>query len=187
MFRSRYAVGGFYRNELESSFAVIKREFSLADGAGKKFISLVENISKLLGQIFPPVGKGSVLLLRESPWRLEQIPAKAVDQVILPDTIGFYALPQCGKILQEMKRVLKPGGSLLFNLRLTNGSHLFQDEKKSWIFPLEKFAPLLNLDENKVEEIRSSISNASTFTTPQGGGEPIVEVGFKITKEDTQE
>lgn len=108
-------------------------------------VRLVAQAKDLWGWLQPPSGKGSVLIYNQDLASLVDIPDDSLDAVVSVSALEHNTPEGLKVVVQELMRVLKPGGVLLATLTAGKGQDWWHEASSGWCYTDRSLRQLFDL------------------------------------------
>jgi SAM-dependent methyltransferase len=133
-FRARYIVRGLRPEDLTSPLQVIRKNIKQASSFQAKTRSFVRGTGGLVKIALPKDPSGRVLVYNQDLKNMPLIPDNSVDAVVAISSLEHNAPDELGHVVDELMRVLKPGGFLLATLGAARNEDWFHEPSKGWCY-----------------------------------------------------
>jgi SAM-dependent methyltransferase len=133
-FRARYNVGGLRPEDLVSPLKVLMKRLSNASGGKEKITSFVRGIGGLIKISLPKSYRGKVVIYNQDLAAMPLIPSNSIDAVLAVSALEHNSPSELASVVDELMRVLKPGGALLATLGAARDSDWFHEPSKGWCY-----------------------------------------------------
>lgn len=133
-FRRRFDVSGLRPDDLLSENSLPRR--------GLK--SLLKSARETLRQ---PPGKaaGRIIIYNQDLVQLQEIPADSLDAVVAVSALEHNSPPNLALVVQELMRLLKPGGALLATLGAARHQDWFHEPSQGWCYSADSLRRIFDL------------------------------------------
>lgn len=128
-FRRRFRAQGLRPQDLRSAGAVLQSRFAQG-GRAKITAPLREMVDALPG----PQSDGRVLIYNTDLTQLDQLADESLDAVVSVSALEHNTPEGLVKVLEEILRVLKPGGVLAATLVAAKDQDWWHDESSAWCY-----------------------------------------------------
>jgi SAM-dependent methyltransferase len=147
-FRARYPVRGLRPEDLSSPFKVFYKNIKQVSGIQAKTRSFVRGTGGLVKIALPKDLPGRVLVYNQDLKSMPLISDNSVDSVVAVSSLEHNAPDGLGQVVDELKRVLKPGGLLLATLGAARDEDWFHQPSKGWCYTDGSLRHLFRLPED---------------------------------------
>ena len=143
-FRGRYAMKGLRADDLAPFTASLwDSQRSFKTFLGNSWYALKGAVRKILNGSSQP--SGSVLLYHQDLSRLSDLADNSVDAVVSVSALEHNQLEAIPRIVNELMRVLKPGGKLLATLCAARDTDWFHEPSQGWCLTAKTLRQLFDL------------------------------------------
>ncbi len=133
-FRARYRVRSLRRDDLSAPTQVVCQNIASARGADKVKVA-VRGVASLLFLALPRRRRGgTILLYNQDLSTMTDLPDNSLDAVISVSALEHNTPQGLEKAVQEILRVLKPGGVLLATLGAARDTDWFHEPSQGWCY-----------------------------------------------------
>jgi len=165
-FRSRYHVQGLREEDLSPipPLAAMKEE---EIGLGARLRMGILGSADLFRSLFPKQGRGVVLIYNHGLDSLADIPDNSVDAVGAISALEHNSPDGLKRVVDELMRVLKPGGILAATLCAARDEDWFHEPSKGWCYTDVSLRRLFNLpvethsNYNRYDEFMDALRNCA--------------------------
>jgi len=133
-FRARYTVRGLQPGDLASPMQVLRKNINHATGLSTKIISFIRGAGGVIASALPKSTPGKVIIHNQDLTKLPLIPDSSVDAVVAVSALEHNNPEGLSGVVDELLRVLKPGGFLLATLGAARDQDWFHDPSKGWCY-----------------------------------------------------
>jgi SAM-dependent methyltransferase len=133
-FRARYRLTGLARHDLASPMQVWKKNISQAKGAGHKVISAARGAIGILQAALPKFTPGKVIIHNCDLATMPLIADNSVDAVVAVSSLEHNHPENLPRVVDELMRVLKPGGLLLATLGASPDHDWLHEPSQGWCY-----------------------------------------------------
>lgn len=144
-FRARYPVSGLTGNELASPLRVWQKNIHLAEGLKARMVTLLRGTGGLIRTILPKAGHGKVIIYNQNLASLPSIPDNSMDAVVAISALEHNSPDELAVVIDELLRVLKPGGALLATLGAARDHDWFHEPSQGWCYTEASLRKLFSL------------------------------------------
>lgn len=130
-FRWRYRVNGLRPTDLQPTIRLSYPGGHELAVISAKFIGVVKSLTRVG---IPQRNKGSVIIYNQDLTDLCDLDDNSIDAVVAVSALEHNTPPELELVVNELMRVLKPGGVLLATLAATNASDWFHAPSRGWCF-----------------------------------------------------
>jgi SAM-dependent methyltransferase len=146
-FRARYHVRGLRPQDLHSPLAVMRENVAAARGIGKIKAAL-RGIAAWLLATFPRPRRGEVILYNQDLSAMADLPDESMDAVISVSALEHNSPSGLEQVVNELWRVLKPGGILLATLGAASQADWFHEPSQGWCYTEQTLRRLFRLPDS---------------------------------------
>lgn len=143
-FRARYRVRGLRQSDLLAPIQVVCQNIASARGANKARVAL-RGLAALLLLTLSRSRRGTVILYNQDLSAMSDLPDNALDAVISVSALEHNTPTGLGEVVQEIMRVLKPGGVLLATLGAAQDTDWFHEPSQGWCYTDSTLSRLFQL------------------------------------------
>jgi SAM-dependent methyltransferase len=133
-FRARYNVTGLRAGDLGSPLRVLRKNISQAPGIKSRELSLVRGLGGLVKIALPKSTPGRVIIYNQDLQTMPLIPDNSMDAVVAVSALEHNTPEGLTAVVDELMRVLKPGGLLLATLGAARDRDWFHESSKGWCY-----------------------------------------------------
>ncbi len=133
-YRARYPVNGLRPEDLSSPLDVYRRNIRQAAGMSGKSLSFLRGAAGLLKIALPKDIPGTVTIYNQDLQSMPLIPDNSVDAVVAVSALEHNSPDGLALVVDELMRVLKPGGLLLATLGAARSEDWFHEPSKGWCY-----------------------------------------------------
>jgi ubiquinone/menaquinone biosynthesis C-methylase UbiE len=144
-FRARYTVRGLREEDLASPLQVFRKNINQAYGLKAKTRSFVRGIGGMMKIAISKDRPGRVLIYNKDLESMPIIPDNSVDAVVAVSSLEHNTPDRLPGVLNELLRVLKPGGLLLVTLGAARDEDWFHEASKGWCYSEASLRQLFHL------------------------------------------
>jgi SAM-dependent methyltransferase len=144
-FRARYTVRGLRSVDLASPLQVLQKNIKQASGLKAKSLSILRGTGALLKIALPKTTPGKVLVYNQDLGGMPLIPDNSVDAVVAVSALEHNSPDGLVGVVDELVRVLKPGGLLLATLGAARDENWFHEPSKGWCYTEASLRRLFHL------------------------------------------
>jgi ubiquinone/menaquinone biosynthesis C-methylase UbiE len=144
-FRARYNVHGLRPNDLTSASNVLSKNIRQASGLKGKSLSLARGTAGLLKIALPKNTPGKVTIYNQDLASMPHIPDNSMDAVVAVSALEHNSPQGLSAVVNELVRVLKPGGLLLATLGAAPDQDWFHEPSKGWCYTEASLRRYFNL------------------------------------------
>jgi SAM-dependent methyltransferase len=131
-FRARYRLKGLRPDDLGSSFDVLRRNISTATAGGDKFMTAVRGLGGIAAGSLPKITPGKGWIYNQDLCSLLDIPSNSQEAVMAVSALEHNPPDNLRGVVDELMRVLKPGGVLLATLCASPGKDWYHEPSQGW-------------------------------------------------------
>jgi SAM-dependent methyltransferase len=133
-FRARYRIQGLRPQDLSPAVQVISLNLKHASGAASKVVGAVRGMGGLLQSTFPKSASGVVVLYNQDLQCLSLVADHSQDAVVAVSALEHNTPQELEQVVEELMRVLKPGGLLLATLGASRDEDWFHQPSHGWCY-----------------------------------------------------
>ncbi len=133
-YRARYSVSGLTDADLVSPFQVWMHNVGRAAGIKLKLISSVRGAGGVIGAVLPKNSSGRVIIYNHDLAELPLVPSNSMDGVVAVSSLEHNQPDKLAVVIDELMRVLKPGGVLLATLGASPDRDWFHEPSQGWCY-----------------------------------------------------
>lgn len=144
-FRRRYQVEGYRsanQDDLKPATHAFIHNFNASNSLKAKIYYLKREFQGILQNHHSP---GKVLIYNQDLLHLDTIPENTLDAVVSISALEHNAPETLPKVVNELLRVLKPGGILLVTLGAARNEDWFHEPSKGWCYTEETLRKMFDL------------------------------------------
>jgi len=141
-FRTRFNVRGWRTSDLAPVSQTIRQNFLQSTGFRAKIKSQIKEVRALTNRQHSP---GRVWIYNQGLSSLTDINSDSVDAVVAISALEHNHPEDLGHVVQELVRVLKPGGVLLATLAAAQGTDWLHEPSHGWCYTEASLRRLFNL------------------------------------------
>lgn len=130
-FRLRYRVKGKREQDLSTIAGSIEYNANRGNGFLGKLDVVVKEVARAG---IPLPRKGQVVIYNQDLIRLVDVPDKSLDAVVAVSSLEHNSLQSMKGVVEELMRVLKPGGVLLATLGAASDEDWFHEPSQGWCY-----------------------------------------------------
>ncbi len=133
-YRARYAVHGLQPGDLVSPIQVLRKNINHATGFSAKINSLIRGAGGMMASALPKSVPGRVIVHNQDLASLPLIRDNSMDAVVAVSALEHNSSEGLAGVVDELLRVLKPGGFLLATLGAARDQDWFHGPSKGWCY-----------------------------------------------------
>ena len=133
-FRANYHVHGLRPEDLVSPLQVFRKNINQASGLKAKTLSLLRGTGGMLKIALPKNTPGTVLVYNQDLKSIPLIADNSMDAVVAVSALEHNSPDGLGVVVDELLRVIKPGGLLLATLGAARDIDWFHEPSKGWCY-----------------------------------------------------
>jgi SAM-dependent methyltransferase len=145
-YRARYHVDGLRPKDLAPGAIVWRRNLSQALGLKAKLASFLRGAAGLLATSLPIKKPGKILIYNQDLSDLPQVSDASQDAVVAVSALEHNTPEGLVCVVDELLRVLKPGGLLLATLGAARDADWFHEPSKGWCYTDATLKRIFHLD-----------------------------------------
>jgi cyclopropane fatty-acyl-phospholipid synthase-like methyltransferase len=130
--RRRYRVHGLRADDLESFSIHDAWARCRTEGAILASYRTVRQAARRLSRRLSPKAPGTVLFHRSDLIHLASLASESIDLVVSVSALEHNRMEDIGTVVDEVMRVLKPGGRLLATVAATNDTDFWHEPSRGW-------------------------------------------------------
>ncbi len=144
-FRARYAVRGMTKEDLVAPQQVWRKNVGQARGIKAKTSASLRGFAGWIASGLPRGGNGRVILYNRDLADMPSIPDNSVEAVVAVSALEHNSPEGLVKVVNELMRVLKPGGMLLATLGAARDTDWFHEPSQGWCYTEASLRRLFSL------------------------------------------
>jgi SAM-dependent methyltransferase len=144
-FRSRFRVKGLRKDDLSPSVQVFRANFS---GPARLLSKMTNQARDLIGLAEPRRAAGRVTIYNQDLKNLADIPSNSLDAVVAVSALEHNSAEDLVLVVNELMRVLKPGGMLLATLCAARDQDWFHQPSMGWCYTGSSLRRLFGLPDS---------------------------------------
>ncbi len=133
-YRARFQVGGLRPEDLSSAAVVYRKNIRQAGGMKGKSLAVLRGAGGLLKIALPKAEPGTVTVYNQDLQSMPLIPDNSMDSVVAVSALEHNSPDGLSLVVDELMRVLKPGGLLLATLGAAKSQDWFHEPSKGWCY-----------------------------------------------------
>jgi ubiquinone/menaquinone biosynthesis C-methylase UbiE len=142
-FRSRFLVSGLRSSDLNPPGMVLQAQF-----AAGQYGAAARSLSSLLTGRLPHKAPGGITIYNQDLRTLTDLPDNSFDAVVAVSALEHNPPDRLAPVVQEMLRVIKPGGSLLATLGAGRDHDWYHEPSQGWCYTAVSLRNAFNLPAN---------------------------------------
>jgi SAM-dependent methyltransferase len=151
-FRSRFRVTGLRKEDLLPSVQVFRANFS---GPARLQSKVASQARDLIGLAEPRRAAGCVIIYNQDLKNLADIPSGSLDAVVAVSALEHNSPEDLVAVVDELMRVLKPGGRLLATLCAARDQDWFHQPSAGWCYTASSLRRLFSLPDDAPDNYAS--------------------------------
>lgn len=132
-FRKRYHVRGLRRNDLLTVKQILN-PLNKCASLQKKARAIVRSGRGLFGHLPQGYAPGEVIIYNQDLANLIDIPDNSMDYIVSVSSLEHNSPDELERIVDELMRVLKPGGKLIATLGAARDKDWFHEPSQGWCY-----------------------------------------------------
>jgi SAM-dependent methyltransferase len=144
-------VTGLRESDLAADRTVLKKDFS-NHSSPKSMLNHLR--MDLQGYFERPSGSGHVAIYNQDLADLKDIPNNSIDIVASVSALEHNSPENLSKVVKELIRILKPGGSILATLTASHSTDSWHAPSAGWCYTAETIRQLFGLPEDIPDNYR---------------------------------
>ncbi len=133
-YRARYAVSGLAQGHLASPGRVWRKNIQQSVGFSAKLISTMRGAGGVIQSVLPKKSSGEVVIYNHDLASLPLIADNSIDGVVAVSALEHNLPEGLPAVIDELLRVLKPGGLLLATLGASASRDWFHEPSQGWCY-----------------------------------------------------
>jgi SAM-dependent methyltransferase len=133
-YRARYSVKGLRKLDLEPSVLVLKRNIELARAGGEKVKTAIRGLGGMAAIALAKKTPGKSRIYNQDLSSLPDIPSNSQAVVMAVSALEHNHPDQLGGVVDELMRVLEPGGVLLATLCASSDVDWYHEPSQGWCY-----------------------------------------------------
>ncbi len=146
-FRARYPVRGMRPEDLVSPFKVYRKNINQSSGFKAKTISFVRGAGGLMRIALPKRQSGSVTVYNQDLQAMPLLASSSVDAIVAVSALEHNSPGGLSLVVEELMRVLKPGGQLLATLGAARQQDWLHEPSHGWCYSDASLRRLFHMPE----------------------------------------
>lgn len=144
-FRARYRVSGMTHDDLTSPWRVLQKNIQLAQGVKAKVKATIRSLGGVIETFLPKSAPGTVIIYNRDLVDMPMIPDNSIDAIVAVSALEHNSTEELSGVVDELRRVLKPGGLLLATLGAALDHDWFHEPSKGWCYTESSLQRLFQL------------------------------------------
>lgn len=132
--RTRYHINGLRSQDFPSPAELLRIKIRRASGLLGKTAAWLRGVAGLIAAAFARPSGGLVTIYNQDLLNLQDIPSDSLDAVVAVSALEHNAPVDLSKVVNELMRVLKPGGVLLATLGAAKDKDWFHEPSQGWCY-----------------------------------------------------
>ena len=133
-FRARYRIQGLRPQDLSPAVQVIGLNLKHASGAANRVVITARGMVGLLQSALPKSSPGVVVIYNQDLQSLPLVADHSQDAVVAVSALEHNTPQELEQVVEELMRVLKPGGLLLATLGASRDEDWFHQPSQGWCY-----------------------------------------------------
>ena len=146
-YRAHYRVEGMRAEDLNPPHRVLQQNLNAAQGLGQKSVRAVRGLGGLVRIALPVQSGGKVIIYNHDLDSLPLIPNGSQDAVVAVSALEHNDPAGLAAVVDELLRVLKPGGLLAATLGAARDEDWFHQPSQGWCYTAGSLKQLFQLPE----------------------------------------
>jgi SAM-dependent methyltransferase len=147
-FRARYSIRGLRKTDLDSPVYVLRSNIASAKDGQERLITAARGLGAMLLIALPKRTRGKAWIYNQNLSSLMDIPSDSQDLVVAVSALEHNSPEKLPGVVEELMRVLKPGGVLLATLCASCEKDWFHEPSQGWCYTENTLRRLFCLSEN---------------------------------------
>ncbi len=166
-YRARFSVRGMMGDDLVSPWQVWQKNIQHARGIKAKASTWIRGFGGLIETGLPKRGNGKVILYNCDLSDMPSIPDNSVEAVVAVSALEHNSPAGLAKVVDELMRVLKPGGFLFATLGAARDTDWFHEPSQGWCYTEASLRRLFSLpgdvfsNYSQYDELFTSLKNCA--------------------------
>jgi 2-polyprenyl-3-methyl-5-hydroxy-6-metoxy-1,4-benzoquinol methylase len=133
-FRAHYSVSGLAPVDLSGAGQVLRKNIKNAKGVKAKSVSALRGAAGLIEIALPKATPGRVIIYNQDLGNMPRVATNSMDAVVAVSALEHNSPEALTPVVDELMRVLKPGGYLLATLGAASDRDWFHEPSQGWCY-----------------------------------------------------
>jgi SAM-dependent methyltransferase len=133
-FRAQYHVRGMRPEDLTRARRMVRSNIRAADGLRAKSLRTARGIGGMVNSAIPTKPEGVVVIYNQDLGHLDLVADNSQDAVVAVSALEHNDPDNLPQVLDELERVLKPGGAMLATLGSARDADWLHEPSKGWCY-----------------------------------------------------